>query len=243
VAGQTLTLRLLDKTTAGKYVAGHVLAASEVVPRNQATPRGTPRYPPGVAEPSRDTIREGGSSGSPTPSRAAAFPTFCDDAPSLGRGVGPPGVCGVQDRASRSGGTVSRSRSPDLSVSLKLSRVDRVSASQHDHPFVRADSVDGKERENASSPAEEATGTNDDLVRAVSVPFVPDPIKPADLVAVVAKNPIALGRCKQATEVSLASETGSLDALFGHQRKPNGGEGRAEPRLFGAGGNRVPWYR
>jgi hypothetical protein len=101
--------------------------------------------------------------------------------------------------------------------------------------------VDEKERENASS--KEAAATDDDLVRAVCVPFVPDPIKPADLVAVVAKNPIALGRCKQATEVSLASETGSLDALFGHQRKPNGGEGRAEPRLFGAGGNRVPWYR
>ena len=30
-AGQTLTLRLLDKTTAGKYLAGHGLAASELV--------------------------------------------------------------------------------------------------------------------------------------------------------------------------------------------------------------------
>jgi hypothetical protein len=70
----------------------------------------------------------------------------------------------------------------------------------------------------------------------VSVPFIADAIKPADLVAVVAKNAIALGRCKQATEVSLASETCSLDALFGHQRKPNDGEGRADPRLFGGGG-------
>jgi hypothetical protein len=102
------------------------------------------------------------------------------------------------------------------SVSSKLSRVDWVSASQHDHPFPRADSVDGKKGQDLSLPAEEATATNDDLVRAVSVSFVADAIKPADLVAVVAKNAVALGRCKQATEVSLASETGSLDALFGH---------------------------
>ena len=62
LAGQTPTLRLLDKTTAGKYLAGHALAASELVPRNQNTPRAR-RHPRGVPEPSRDTIRKAARAG------------------------------------------------------------------------------------------------------------------------------------------------------------------------------------
>jgi hypothetical protein len=82
--------------------------------REIRTRRGAHRYPRSVARAVPRHDLEGRSSGSPTPSPRRRVSNICDGgAPSLGRGVGPPGACGVQDRAHRSGGRVTQSRSPD----------------------------------------------------------------------------------------------------------------------------------
>jgi hypothetical protein len=75
------TRLILPDATVGIVPGGpHGLAASEAVPRNQNTPRGTP-LPSGVARAVPRHDPEGRSSGSPTPSRAVAFPTSATEAP------------------------------------------------------------------------------------------------------------------------------------------------------------------
>jgi hypothetical protein len=75
------TRLILPDATVGIVPGGpHGLAASEVVPRNQNTPRGTP-LPSGVARAVPRHDPKGRSSGSPTPSRAVAFSTSATEAP------------------------------------------------------------------------------------------------------------------------------------------------------------------
>jgi hypothetical protein len=75
------TRLILPDATVGIVPGGpHGLAASEAIPRNQNTPRGTP-LPSGVARAVPRHDLEGRSSELPTPSRAVAFPTSATEAP------------------------------------------------------------------------------------------------------------------------------------------------------------------